>query len=87
MSVAAEPASGSEIATAIVASPAVVGGSHRSRCSGVPSNSTTRIAPTAASKMANAGGRHSLPNSSSTSRASSSGACQPPYSSGSVMPR
>ena len=54
MSVAAEPASGSEIATASVTSPRAIGGRKRSCCSSVPKRSMTRAGPVEASKIGNA---------------------------------
>ena len=44
-SVAAEPASGSEIEIAIVFSPEATGGRKRSFCSSVPNRSITRAGP------------------------------------------
>ena len=87
MSVAAEPASGSEMATAIVFSPAMMSGSQRSRCSSVPRWVITWAGPVLASKIWKAAGRHTLPNSSITASAWASGAPEPPYCSGCAMPR
>jgi len=60
MSVAAEPASGSEIATATVASPLTTLGRICFLCSSVPKNSITRFGPVLASNTWNAAGRHSF---------------------------
>ena len=50
MSVAADPASGSEMATAMTFSPAMIGGRNFAFCSSVPKRSTTRAGPVFASK-------------------------------------
>src|SRR5215211_547252 len=85
-SVAADPASASEMATPSVFSPAAMGGSSRSFCSSVPKRCTTRAGPVEASKTGHpACGAH-FESSSSTISASKSGRPPPPYSSGRAMP-
>ena len=64
MSVAAEPASGSEIATAIVFSPLTMSGSQRCFCSSVPRCVMTWAGPVLASKTWKPAGRQTLANSS-----------------------
>src|SRR5579859_1658015 len=86
MSVAADPASGSEIATAIVVSPRITGGSSARLCSSVPDSWMTRAGPAQASKTGHAATGLALASSSMTISASSSGRSDPPYSAGCVMP-
>ena len=86
MSVAAEPASASEIETAIVVSPRATGGRKRSFCSSVPNRSTTRAGPVEPSNVGHAASAEPLASSSITSSASISGRPEPPYCSGSVIP-
>jgi hypothetical protein len=87
MSVAADPASGSEIPTAMVFSPLMMSGSQRCFCWTEPRWVITCAGPVLASKTWNAAGRQTLASSSITTSASSSGAPDPPYSSGWAMPR
>ena len=83
MSVAADPASGSEMPMAMVISPLTVLGRTSFFCCSVPKNSMTRHGPTLVSNTWNAAGRHSLASSSWTMSASSRVPPWPPYSSGS----
>src|SRR5690606_30974420 len=87
MSVAAEPASGSEMPMAIVTSPLTTFGRYVSRCSWVPKNSSTRAGPTFASNTWKAAERHSLASSSITMSASRRVPPAPPCSSGRARPR
>ena len=87
MSVAADPASGSEMPMAMVISPLTVLGRTSFFCCSVPKNSMTRHGPTLVSNTWNAAGRHSLASSSWTMSASSRVPPWPPYSSGRTMPR
>ncbi len=87
MSVAAEPASGSEMATAIVDAPSMTGGRNCAFWSAVPNRSMTRVGPVFASNTWNAAIWFSLASSSITSSESMRSAPPPPYSSGRPMPR
>ncbi len=86
MSVAAEPASGSEIATAIDSSPLTMPGRYFCFSASLPRLATTWAGPVLDSKTWNAAGRQTLASSSIATSASRIGAPEPPYSSGSAMP-
>ena len=86
MSVAADPASGSLMATAIESSPLMISGRYFRLRSVEPSWATTWAGPVFDSKTWKPAGRHTFASSSIATSESRMGAPEPPYSSGSEMP-
>ncbi len=86
-SVSAEPAAGSDMATATTISPAQTRGITRLRSSSQAKCSMARTGPTELSKIGKATAGETCANSSNTKRASVLPSPSPPYAGATLIPR